>query len=186
MFLWEYLKHPLRVGAVAPSGRGLARKMMEPVDFHLAKVIVEYGPGTGAFTREILSRKRPETRLILIEQNETFFSEMFTRCQDRDNTTVLFGNAEEADRLVRGLGFTYADVVISGLPFSSLPREVSLRVFAATQWLIRDGGVFITFQYSKVKEGLFAQHFQIAEVLRERRNLPPAYVYVLKKKGEVL
>ena len=22
MFLWEYLKHPFRVGAVAPGGRG--------------------------------------------------------------------------------------------------------------------------------------------------------------------
>ena len=186
MFLLEFLKHPLRVGAVAPSGRGLARKMMEPVDFHRAEVIVEYGPGTGAFTREILSRKRPETRLILIEQNETFFRELFARCQDKDNTTVLFGSAEEADRLVRELGFTRANAVISGLPFTSLPQGVSLRVFAATRQLIRDDGVFVTFQYSKVKEGLFAQYFQIAKVLRERRNLPPAYVYVLKKKGEVL
>ena len=66
MFLWEYIKHPLRVGAVAPSGRGLARKMMEPVDFKQASVIVEYGPGTGSFTREILSRKSSETKLILI------------------------------------------------------------------------------------------------------------------------
>ena len=186
MFLWEYLKHPFRIGAVAPSGRRLARKMMEPVDFHRAEVIVEYGPGTGAFTREILSRKRPETSLILIEQNDTFFRELYARCQGKDNTTVVHGSAEEADRLVRELGVSCADAVISGLPFTSLPARVSLRVFAATRRLIKENGIFVTFQYSKVKEGLFARHFQIAEVLRERRNLPPAYVYVLKKKGEIL
>ena len=183
MFLWEYLKHPFRVGAVAPSGRGLSRKMMEPVDFHQAEVIVEYGPGTGAFTREILSRKRPETRLVLIEQNDTFFRELYARCQGKDNTTVIHGSAEEADRLVWELGVSCADAVISGLPFTSLPQGVSLRVFAATRQLIRDDGVFVTFQYSKVKEGLFARHFQIREVLREWHNLPPAYVYVLNKKG---
>lgn len=184
MFLWEYIKHPLRVGAVAPSGRGLARKMMEPVDFKQASVIVEYGPGTGAFTREILSRKSSETKLILIEQNETFFRNMHARCHGRDNTVVLHGSAEEADRLIREQGAVCADAVISGLPFASLPKSVSLNIFAATRRLLREDGIFVTFQYSRVKEGLFARHFQIAEVLRERRNLPPAYVYVLKQKEE--
>jgi hypothetical protein len=37
-----------------------------------------------------------------------------------------------------------------------------------------------------VKEEMFARYFQIADVLRERCNLPPAYVYVLKQKEEVL
>ena len=186
MFLWEYIKHPLRIGAIAPSGRSLARRMMEPVDFNKAKVIVEYGPGTGSFTREILSRKRPGTRFILIEQNETFYREMYTRCHDKDNTVVLHGSAEEADRLVREQGFACADAVISGLPFASLPQSVSLKVFISTRRLLRKDGVFVTFQYSKVQEEMLARHFQITEVLRERRNLPPAYVYVLKQKEEVL
>ena len=182
MFLLEYIKHPLRVGAIAPSGRSLARKMMEPVDFETAIVIVEYGPGTGAFTRELLSRKRPETKLILIEQNETFFQELDRRCNGRNNTVVLHGTAEEADRLVREQGLTSADAVISGLPFTSLPQEVTRRVFEATRRLLREESIFVTFQYSRVKEELFARHFRIAQVLRERRNLPPAYVYVLKQK----
>ena len=182
MFLWEYLKHPFRVGAVAPSGKALARKMMEPVDFGRAEVLVEYGPGTGSFTRELLARKRPETLLILIEQNETFFRELYDRYHGRDNTLVLCGSAEAADTLVREQGAEGADAVVSGLPFTSLPGEVTLRVFEATRRLIGEEGIFVTFQYSRVKQSLFSRHFRIKKVLKEKRNLPPAHVYVLKRK----
>ncbi len=50
-FLRQYVMHPRSVGAIAPSGKNLALKMMEPIDFNNAKVIVEYGPGTGSFTK---------------------------------------------------------------------------------------------------------------------------------------
>ena len=109
---------------------------------------------------------------------------MHARCHGRDNTVVLHGSAEEADRLIREQGAVCADAVISGLPFASLPKSVSLNIFAATRRLLREDGIFVTCQYSRVKEGLFARHFQIAEVQLERRYLPPAYVYVLKQKEE--
>ena len=136
MFLWEYLKHPRAVGALAPSSRRLAETMMEPLDFRRAEVIVEYGPGTGAFTELLLARKRPETRLILIEQNPAFFRRLFSRYHGRENTTVQYGSAENAVRLLQECGVQKADAVVSGLPFTSLPQEVTLRVFAATKCLL--------------------------------------------------
>ncbi len=185
MFLWEYIKHPFCIGAVAPSGRRLSRRMMEPVNFSRAEVIVEYGPGTGSFTRELLSRKRPETKLVLIERNGTFFREMYRRCHETDNTVVLHGSAEDVECLLREQGLDHADAVVSGLPFTSLSSHASFRVLAATRRLLREDGVFVAFQYSRLKEGLFARYFTIAEVMRVRHDLPPAYGYVLKKKGEV-
>lgn len=182
MFFLEYLRHPVRVGAIAPSGKPLARKMMEPVDFENARVIVEYGPGTGAFTREILARKRPETRLICIEQNDTFFQEISALCRGAENVTVVHGSAEEADILAAAQGCPQADAVISGLPFTSLPKMVSLRIFGATQRLIGEKGAFITFQYTRLMEAFFLRHFALVNRLRVKINLPPAYVYVLKTK----
>ena len=44
-FLLEYLKNPRFIGAVAPSGINLSRRMIRPINFKTAKVIVEYGPG---------------------------------------------------------------------------------------------------------------------------------------------
>ena len=71
-FLLEYLKNPRTIGAVAPSGNNLARKMIKPINFKSANVIVEYGSGTGSFTRELVIHRKPETVLILIEQNKKF------------------------------------------------------------------------------------------------------------------
>lgn len=65
-FFLEYLKHPAKIGAIAPSGKWLAKKMVECVDFSACSCIVEYGPGTGVFTDEIIKRKRRDTTFLLI------------------------------------------------------------------------------------------------------------------------
>ena len=61
-FILEYIKHPRKIGAVAPSSRCLSRKMMKPIDFSSAEVIVEYGPGTGSFTSELIAGRKPNSR----------------------------------------------------------------------------------------------------------------------------
>ena len=50
------------------------------------------------------------------------------------------------------------DYVLSGLPFTSLPEEVSKRILNNAMEAIHENGEFITFQYSLVKKG-FIQHF---------------------------
>ena len=75
-FLLEYLKNPRFIGAVAPSGINLSRRMIRPINFKTAKVIVEYGPGTGSFTRELVIHRNPGTALLLIERNPLFCDEL--------------------------------------------------------------------------------------------------------------
>ncbi|MBR0163297.1 MAG: SAM-dependent methyltransferase [Lachnospiraceae bacterium] len=179
-FLKEYLRHPRTVGAVAPSGKGLAKKMTKPVDFARARVIVEYGPGTGAFTKRLFRLKKEETKLILIEQNDVFYEKMRSLCDGKKNTHVLHGSAEEADRLLAELGIAHADVVLSGLPFASLPEKTSIRIFQATKRLIGAEGIFVTFQYTMWKKRFFEKYFRIAKTLFEWRNLPPAFVLVMR------
>ena len=180
-FLRQYLRHPFTVGAIAPSGKELARKMMEPVDFSRAECIVEYGPGTGAFTRELCRRKRPGTRLILIEQNADFCNRIRDRFGNVPNVEILHGSAENADRYLAARGIPQADYVVSGLPFTSLPRAVSLKIFDATRRIIGGEGKFITFQYTLVKEKFFKAHFTLERKIRAKRNLPPAYVFVCSR-----
>lgn len=155
--------------------------MMEPVDFTSAKTIIEYGPGTGVFTGHILKRRDPETDVVLIERNRKFYADLKNRYHGVKNLYIINGSAEFADEIVlEQLNLPNPDAVVSGLPFTSLPKEVSLRIFESTKKLINQDGCFITFQYTRVKETLFKQHFIIADRLFEAKNLPPAYVYVLK------
>lgn len=69
LFLYQFIKNPMSVGSISPSSRFLAKKMLQGVDFQKAKCIVEYGPGTGIFTEEILKQRTPETVVFVVENN---------------------------------------------------------------------------------------------------------------------
>jgi phospholipid N-methyltransferase len=183
-FILEYIKHPRRIGAVAPSGKMLSRKMMMPIDFGSADVIVEYGPGTGSFTKELVANRKPNTVLILVEQNVHFCRQLEMRYGKTDNVHIIHGNAENIEHYLRQFGFNRADYIVSGLPFTSLPKTVSDSILTATKTALGDSGKFITFQYSLVKRRFFEQYFNITDYLKEVRNLPPAYVLVMQNQGE--
>ena len=53
-FIAHFLKERKMVGAMAPSSKFLAKKMLARIAFDQAKVIVELGPGTGVFTQRII------------------------------------------------------------------------------------------------------------------------------------
>ena len=72
LFLRNYLKHPRMLGAMIPSSRFVVDEVLGKVDWDRAKVIVEYGPGVGTFTTEILKRMRPDAALIVFELNKDF------------------------------------------------------------------------------------------------------------------
>lgn len=179
-FLIEYIKHPRTIGAVAPSGNNLARKMINPIDFKSAEVIVEYGSGTGSFTKELVIRRKPETALILIEQNKKFCCELKRNFCNQPNIYIINGSAENINFYLKKYGFEHADYIISGLPFTSLPICVSKNILRETKKALGTKGKFITFQYSLVKRKFFERYFIISGFLHEMKNLPPAYVFVMR------
>ncbi|MDO5520655.1 MAG: SAM-dependent methyltransferase, partial [bacterium] len=74
------------------------------------------------------------------------------------------------------------DYIVSGLPFASLPSDVSTTILEATQRVIGEHGKFITFQYTLFKKGVFLNYFDIATINYEYKNLPPAFVLMMKNK----
>ena len=55
-FIRSWLENPKLAGAIAPSGRFLARAMAHCVDPAGEGPIVELGPGTGPVTQALLAR----------------------------------------------------------------------------------------------------------------------------------
>lgn len=179
-FFVQFLKNPRSIGAIAPSSKYLARKMMKPIHFSTAKCIVEYGPGSGAFTKELVKRKNADTVLILIEQNVQFYKQLQRKYGEQENVHVIFGSAERVGSYLAEYGFFHTDYIVSGLPFTSLPENISDKIFVNTQTVLGRKGVFITFQYSMVKQKLFERYFKLVGGLLEFWNIPPAYVLVMK------
>ena len=179
-FFGEFVKNPRSIGAIAPSGVSLAEKMVQPIDFETAELIVEYGPGTGVFTKELISRRRPETVVVLIEFNKKFCRNLKKIFRFQPNMHIVNGSAENVVRILKKLGLGTPDYIISGLPFTSLPEDLSHNILTATSEVIGDKGQFITFQYSMVKKKMFLKYLKLVSVIRVMKNLPPAYVLTMK------
>ncbi|MFC5774839.1 class I SAM-dependent methyltransferase [Ectobacillus antri] len=180
-FLQQFMKEPRTVGAVLPSSKYLAQEMIASIDFSKAKCIVEYGPGTGVFTKRLIESKHSETILLILETNAAFCWELKQTYGHIPNVYIINDSAEHVSYYVRQHGFAKADYVISGLPFTSLPADVSTRILEETEKTLSEQGAFMTFQYSKVKSIFFKSFFEQIKVKRVWQNVPPAYVFTCKK-----
>ena len=69
LFLREWLAHPQRTGAVAPSSPKLAAAMARWLPSDPESYVLELGPGTGAVTQALIQRGLREDRLVAIENN---------------------------------------------------------------------------------------------------------------------
>ncbi|CEG27083.1 class I SAM-dependent methyltransferase [Bacillus sp. B-jedd] len=175
-FFLQYLFYPRKVGAVLPSSEYLAEKMIETIEFQSANYIVEYGAGTGVFTEKILKYRKPNTIVMLFESNKMFYETLREKFKEENNLIIINDTAENIDKYIKQHGFPYIDYVISGLPFASLPKNVSNGILNKSRTFLKNGGRFITFQYTLLKRELFNQHFEQIDIKREYRNVPPAFV----------
>ena len=145
MFLLEYIKNPRRVGAVASSSKYIAYEMINSIDFKRAECIVEYGPGTGAFTEKVLSRAKDTTTIILIEINNEFYNTLKKLYGHKRNVIILNDSAENIKEILKMYSTKKVDYIISGLPFASIPETISNTILKRTSEIIGEHGQFITF-----------------------------------------
>ena len=156
--------------------------MVREAQIEHATVVVEYGPGTGVFTDAIIQRLRPEARLLVFEVNPQFHQALKARITDQ-RVDVLQASAAEISQHLTNLDLTAPDCVVSGLPFTSLPRPVTHLILQATYATLKPGGVFVTYQYTPLLRRVLDSHFDTTRVTRlVLRNLPPALVFVCRKR----
>jgi phosphatidylethanolamine/phosphatidyl-N-methylethanolamine N-methyltransferase len=108
----RFLRHPLRVGAIAPSSVPLAGRVVAPVPGRGDPVVVELGPGTGVFTRAIQERLSGRGYHLAVEADPVFAAMLRRRYPRVD---VVFDDAVHLPVLLALRGLPAADVVISGL-----------------------------------------------------------------------
>ena len=103
--------------------------------------------------------KKRRTIFLLIEINEVFCKELKRKFKDEQNVIVVHGSAENIKKYMEEFHIECVDYVLSGLPFTSLPEEVSKRILNNVMEAIHENGEFITFQYSLVKKDLYSISF---------------------------
>ena len=78
-------------------------------------------------------------------------------------------------------GIKQVDYIISGIPFSSLPKDVTQDILINTKSIMGNKTLFLTFQYSKFKKETFKQYFKIIDTKFVLQNIPSAFVFCMKK-----
>jgi len=186
-FITRFASAPTSVGAVFPSSRDLAEAMLHGITLEPGDVVVEYGPGTGAFTELIIERLPEGAEYLGIERDPHFHGHLQRRFPDRH---FHLGSAEEIQELLKGRGLKKPRLIISGLPFASMPHAVQEMILEATREALHEEGIFRTFTYPicwymtgsqrfrKVALDHFDDHHKSRTV---HRNIPPAKVLSYSK-----
>jgi phospholipid N-methyltransferase len=180
LFLRQFFSHPRAIGAVIPTSRAAVRSMLLPVDWETCRTFVEYGPGTGVFTREILRHARPDARVIAIDPNP-YFMEFLDRTIPDPRLELAQGSAADVEKILEARGLSGADYILSGLPFSTLPVGVDQAIVAATARALQPGGTFLVYQYSLLVKPLLDQHFDDVTTGWEWLCIPPARLMFARK-----
>jgi phospholipid N-methyltransferase len=165
------------LGSIVPSSRFLIKQLLEPINWGRARVIVEYGPGVGGITAELLRRMRPDARLIAIEMNPDFVRYLRESITDT-RLHVVEGSAVEVEEILQRSGCAHADYIISGIPFSTIPAPLRERILRKTRDVLEPGGAFIVYQFStRVLQDL-KRIFGYVGRKFEPLNVLPAHLFI--------
>jgi len=173
LFFRQFLASPKSVGSIIPTSQAAIDALLAPVDWARCRTFVEYGPGTGVFTRSVLARARPDLRLIAIDTNPVFIDHLRETIPD-PRLSAVHGSAGDVPVILADHGRDAADFILSGLPFSTLPDGVGNHIVAATHAALAPGGAFLVYQYSLFVLPMLRKHFACIDVEREWRCIPPA------------
>jgi phospholipid N-methyltransferase len=176
-FLRSFVRDWRTIGSVTPSSRYLVGAMLDRIDFGRARRLVEYGPGTGVFTAEILRRLHPDGELLALDTEDHFIADLRARFPDRRLIAVR-GSAAAIERHLAALGWPGADVILSGIPYTAMPAELRAAILRASAAALAPGGQFIAYQYSPYIRPLLGQLFRRVETHWVARNVPPAFYFV--------
>lgn len=179
-FLKQFWQEKKMVGAMSPSSRYLAHKMLKNIDFKKAKVLVELGPGTGVFTKKILAAMNPDAKLLVFELNDNFYNNLKEEISD-ERMTLIHDSAEFIQKYLKESELLYTDYVISSLPLANFPNKVKSNILNASYDSLKNQGKYIQFQYSLNARKFLEERFESVHIAFTPLNFPPAFVYTCIK-----
>ena len=173
LFLRAFGTHPRQVGAVLPTSRRAVRDMLDMADLSSADLVVELGAGTGVYTREILARVSANARVVAFERDPRLAHLLTERWQD----PRLEVRCDSAENLGDYLNGGKADVIVSGLPFTSLEAGVRRRILDQLVQAVAPDGVALVLQYSPFIQPELRRLFPSVKRRVSLLNVPPAVLF---------
>jgi phosphatidylethanolamine/phosphatidyl-N-methylethanolamine N-methyltransferase len=184
-FLKTLVAAPRLTGAVAPSGRALARAMATAIGSPSHGLIVELGPGTGPVTQSLIETGVAAERLVLVEYDAGFCRLLRRRFAP---AAIVESDAYDLPRALAPFAGQPIAAVVSSLPLLNQPPPRREKLIGDAFALMGPTGVFVQFTYgllSPIPREFCANRYSAVRSRPILRNLPPAFVwtYRLDKRG---
>lgn len=176
IFVVNFIKHPKMVGTFAVSSPALVQRLLEGIDWDRVRSVVELGPGVGTITRALLDAMPPSSRLIALEMNADFVGELRRGLPD-PRFTVVHGSAADLTAHLATHRVGVADLVVSGIPFSTMPAQVRDQTLDSVAKSLNSDGCFVVYQYSDHVQEPLRKRFGRVDRELEWRNLVPVKVF---------
>jgi len=179
----EFIRDPVCLGAVAPSGRELASLTVDSADIQPGHVVVELGAGTGPMTAQIV-RCHPDNPFLALEPKSALASALRERFPD---VKVDERYCQRLPEICGEWGHARVDRIVSSLPWAIWAPEVQEAAFDGILRVMNPGGRMVTFTYAhsqmlpaamRFKRTLEARFSSVRKTRIAWANIPPALVYV--------
>jgi phospholipid N-methyltransferase len=147
------------------------------MDLSQPRVIVEYGPGEGCHTREIVRQMHPDSKVILFELDPELAQHLEDQFRHDQRVTILNRDCALLPQELHQRGHTHCDYIVSGIPFSILDPEKKRALLRSTYDCLapHDDAAFVIYQYTNELVG-HCRHFPRVESEYCLRNIPPSFV----------
>src|SRR4051794_2589145 len=175
-FLRSFLATPARVGAVLPTSQRTVRATLDMAPVAQARCVVELGAGTGPYTQEIVRRLGPEARLLAFELDPALARQLDADVDD-PRVQVIGDSAANLEAYLDG---RRPEVIVSALPFTSLPGTVRREILQVAQRALADDGVMLVLQYSPFIRTELEQRFRSVRRRLSLFNVPPAVLFACR------
>jgi phospholipid N-methyltransferase len=142
-------------------------------NFAQARCVVELGAGTGVYTEEIVGRLHPDARFLAFEVDPELVATLDGRFED-PRVQVINASAENVGDYLDG---AEVDIIVSGLPFTSLPDPVKRNIFDQITRVLAPEGVMVAIQYSTMVQRDLRRIFATVRRRVSPLNVPPAFLF---------
>ncbi len=179
-FLGALIAQPREVASVVPSSQELENGLSNLVRECAPSIVVELGPGMGGTTKALLRSLDADATLISIEIVPEFVEQL--RQIDDPRLIVCQGDASDLSRILSESESSNVDLVVSGIPFSTMRPSVAKALVADIHRSLAPEGQFVTYQVRDTIIEIATELFNTPRVSLVLWNVPPLRLYQFAKR----
>ncbi|MEM1000984.1 MAG: methyltransferase domain-containing protein [Bacteroidota bacterium] len=159
--------------------------MAEAAELKQARYVVEFGPGTGVVTREIVRRIPQDCRFFAIEINQQLAAET----RRRTGAEVIVDSCQHLLHHLQHRGMPHCDAILCTIPWALLSADASAAILDAVVEGLGPEGRFVTVGLSlgkntaggkRLRVELEARFAEVTESKKIWANFPPAFYYLCR------